>query len=100
MHLDDVILRLSAHREEFTRQGVTSLALFGSVARGETTDGSDVDLLVEFDRPVGLFELGGLSEHLKELLGVQRVDLVLRRAVFDELKEEIFSEAIDVLQTT
>ena len=99
MHRHDVIHILSSHREELERMGVKSLALFGSVARGETSDASDVDLLVEFNDPVGLFELGGLGEYLKELLGVQRVDLVLRRAVFDELKDEIFSEAIDVLKS-
>lgn len=99
MQRDEVLRRLSSNREELAQRGVKSLALFGSVARGETTEASDVDLLVEFDRPVGLFELAELNDHLQEVLGAQRVDLILRRAVLDELKDDIFAEAIDALQT-
>src|SRR5262245_52119626 len=83
-----------------TRFAVKSLVLFGSVARDEVRPDSDVDLLVEFDRPVGLFHLIGTEQYLERLLGVPRVDLVLRRAVIDELKDNILREAIDVFGTT
>ena len=72
---------------------------FGSVARDESTEASDVDLLVEFDRPIGLLHLIGTEQQLAQWLGVQKVDLVLRRAVIEELKENIFQEAIDVFDT-
>jgi predicted nucleotidyltransferase len=56
MQRDNVLKILAEHRDELhQRFDVKSLALFGSVARGEATETSDVDLLVEFERPVGLF---------------------------------------------
>ena len=97
MKRDEVIRVLKARRGELAaRFGVRSLALFGSVARDEGTERSDVDLLVEFDRPIGLLHLVGTAQYLEKLLGVVRVDLVLRRAVLPELRQEIFAEAIDV----
>ncbi len=80
-------------RAEF---GIKSLALFGSVARDQGRPDSDVDLLVEFDRPIGLLHLVGTAQHLEKLLGVAKVDLVLRRAVLPELQEPIFAEAVNV----
>ncbi len=62
MKRDEIIRILNEHRAELAKQyGVKSLALFGSVARDEATPASDVDLLVEFDRPVGLFGLFALQ---------------------------------------
>jgi len=90
---------LREHRGELRREfAVKSLALFGSVARCEATDRSDVDLLVEFERPIGLLELIGTQQHIEDLLGVAKVDLVLRHRVIEELKEDIFGEAIDVFE--
>ena len=51
------------------RFGVKSLLLFGSVVRDEATMASDVDLLVEFNRPVGYFGLFALQDYLEKLLG-------------------------------
>ena len=75
--------------------GVRSLALFGSAARGDARPGSDVDLLVEFDRPIGLLHLTRTARHLEEILGAP-VDLVLKRAVLPELREGILNDAVDV----
>ncbi len=75
--------------------GVKSLALFGSVARDQARDSSDVDLLVEFDRPIGLLHLIGTRQYIEKRLGVARVDLILRRAVLPELKENILTGAVD-----
>ena len=91
----DVRVCLAGHREMLQSMGVKSLALFGSVVRDEATEASDVDLLVEFDQPVGLFEYARLQRKLEEILGAVKVDLVMRRAVFDELKEDIYAEAVD-----
>jgi len=75
------------------RYHVESLSLVGSVARDEATAGSDVDVLVDFDRPVGLFTFVGLQMRLSELLGV-RVDLVTREAIRPEWREQILGEAV------
>jgi len=79
------------------RFGVTRLALFGSVARDESTSTSDLDLLVEFDRPITLFDLVAVQQRLEQLLGVPKVDLVLRDCIYPELKASILAEAIDVV---
>lgn len=81
---------------------IQSLALFGSLARDEARANSDVDLLVAFDRPVSLFDLVGAALYIEKLLDLPEdcVDLVLRRAVLPELRERIFSEAIDVFDTS
>ena len=55
----------------------------------------DVDLLVEFDRPVGLLHVIGTEQYLEKLLNVDKVDLVLQRAVLPEFKDGILAEAID-----
>jgi hypothetical protein len=100
MRRQEVLDILTAHRSELReRFGVKSLALFGSVVRDEASDTSDVDLLVEFERPVGLFHLIGTEQHLARWLGARKVDLVLRRSVVEELKANIFQEAMDVFGT-
>lgn len=97
MTREQAIRVLSEHMEELRAQfQVKSLALFGSVVRGEGTDTSDVDLLVEFSRPVGLFHVVRTQQRLAEVLGVKEVDLVMRRAVVPELRDRIFAEAVDV----
>jgi uncharacterized protein len=99
MRRDDVIRIIQQHREELVgKYGVRSLSLFGSVARDEAQDGSDVDLLIEFDeRPVGYFHVGRTYEYLRKLLGVRHLDLVLRRALLNEFKPSILRDAIDVV---
>ena len=97
MRLEDVQRILAGHKAELMAQGVKSLAVFGSVARGEAGPGSDLDLLVEFDRPIGLFHFIHVKDILKELLGGVEVDLVIRDAVYDELKDDIYTEAVNVV---
>jgi predicted nucleotidyltransferase len=97
---EEVLAILSRHRDELRALGVRSLALFGSTARNEARPDSDVDLLVEFDQPIGLFHFVGVQHRLSELLGGVEVDLVMRESVFEELKEDIYGEAVNVLQAT
>jgi predicted nucleotidyltransferase len=66
---DEVIKTLHQHREAICAFHVTALFLFGSVARNEAQTSSDVDLLVEFSQPVGLFTLARLQIYLEKLLG-------------------------------
>ncbi len=75
--------------------GVRSLALFGSFARQTTNRKSDVDMLVEFNRPVGLFEFARLKIYLEKKLG-REVDLVTREALRPEMRDAILREALHV----
>lgn len=68
MRRDGALRILAANREQFGRFSVKSIAIFGSVARDEALPGSDIDLLVEFSEPVGLFDFIRLKNHLEELL--------------------------------
>jgi uncharacterized protein len=74
-------------REEYA---VKEIGLFGSYARGVATKKSDVDLLVEFDRPVG-WEFLTLKIFLEDKLGVE-VDLVTRNALKETLRESILED--------
>ena len=76
--------------------GVESLAVFGSTARNEATPDSDVALLVEFNRPAGLFGLLDIQYRLEEILGV-KVDLVSRSGVHPSLRDNIFAEAVNAI---
>jgi len=67
--------------------------VFGSVARDEATEDSDVDLLIKPRRGCSLFDLGGLLEDLQELLGC-RVDLVTEDGLKPRLRERVLKEAI------
>ena len=91
-----LVEKLAAHSGELQQMGVVSLALFGSAARDEATMGSDIDLLVEFNRAVGVFHFFSVQHRLEEILGVPRVDLVERGAVHPALRERILGEAVNV----
>ena len=93
MTRNEVIQRLSQARAELASLGVRSLDLFGSVARGDATADSDVDLLVDFDKPIGLFHFFRVQRRLEQILG-RRVDLVMRGAVKRQLRDRIFAEAV------
>lgn len=87
---------LAAHREELRQQfGVRSLALFGSTARDTADATSDVDLLVEFDRPTGLFGLIGLQFYLEKLLGCS-VDVGTVAGLKPRIRERVLAESIYV----
>ena len=98
MNLEEIRTILSRHQAELRVMGVGSLAVFGSAARNEARPDSDVDLLVEFDRPIGLFHFVDVQQRLSGLLGGIEVDLVMRDSVIEELKEDIYGEAVNVLQ--
>jgi uncharacterized protein len=93
----EVILQLLKQKNaELAKQfGVKSLLLFGSVARDESTAASDVDLLVEFNRPVGYFGLFALQDYLEELLGCP-VDLGTPDSLKSYIRDRVLGEAIHV----
>ena len=87
MKRQDVIQILSVTRAELAeKHGVRSLSLFGSVSRGDASPASGVDLLVEFDRPVGDFGLFALQDHLESILGC-RVDLGTPESLKPRIRE-------------
>lgn len=88
--------KLAAHRHELRKMGIVSLAVFGSVARNESTQGSDIDLLVDLDRDVGLFHLFEIQHRLEEIIGVPKVDLLQKGAIHPALREQILAEAVNV----
>jgi predicted nucleotidyltransferase len=95
MQLESALRLLRAHQADLRQRGVKSLAVFGSVARGENTPASDLDVLVEFDHLVGLFEFIRLKYYLESLVNC-RVDLVTPDAIRPEMRENIYKEVVYV----
>ena len=95
MKRHEVLQILESKRDVLSQYSVKDLYLFGSVARNEAVDKSDVDILVEFEpnARIGLFQFLRLRRTLSELLGCE-VDLATPDALHQELKSEILSEAI------
>jgi uncharacterized protein len=96
MNREQAIHILSEHKTELAREfGVQSLALFGAVSRDEAGSGSDVDLLVEFDRPVGYFGLFALQDHLESILGC-KVDLGTPDSLKPRIRQRVLGECVRV----
>lgn len=91
--LNLLLARREAMRQRF---GVSRLSLFGSVARDEATDSSDIDVLVEFERPTTLFQLGALQLYLEDAFVGPRVDVVPRDCILPHLEAAILKDAVDV----
>lgn len=77
------------------KYGVRSIAVFGSVARDEATDASDIDILVDLDERVSLLGFVELKLFLEDKLGV-RVDIATRAALKPLIKPRIEAEAVRV----
>ena len=82
----EAILRVAAE------YGASNVRVFGSVARGEASDESDVDFLVDFEPGRSLLDLGGLRVELESLLG-RRVDVVTEAGIYWLLRRRILKEA-------
>ena len=95
MDRDEVMRVLGSHRAELRKLGVKTLRLFGSVARGEATDSSDVDLLVGFEKPPGFSSFMKLRIFLEDVLGA-KVDLVTENGLRDRVRPGVEKEAIRV----
>ncbi len=96
MKRNQALAILTEHRDELQRFGVKSLFLFGSVARDEARPDSDVDFLVEFEEPGGLFQLLRLQHYLEDIFGCS-VDLGTPEALREHLREPVFKEALRAL---
>ena len=95
INLANTIHHLQAHRTVLDRLGVKSLALFGSVARDEANDNSDLDVLVEFEGPVTFDRYMDLKFYLEDLLGVS-VDLVTQKMLRTEIRATVEQELVRV----
>jgi len=96
MRREEVITRLAGHLDELRRRyALSSLRLFGSVARNEAGEESDVDILVEFSETPSLFQFLRLRGELEDILG-QKVDLVTESGLKDRVRPSVLREAIRV----
>ena len=96
MEREAAIARLKQHEAELRRLGVEHLYLFGSTARGEAREDSDVDLF--FDHPegsLGLYELLDVKEAASRILG-RKADIMTRRGLHRVLREKIEASACQV----
>ena len=84
------------HKGEFKEKyGVKTIGIFGSYLRKEQTQTSDIDVLVEFEKPIGLLEFVGLKNRLSDLLEM-KVDLVMKKALKPGIGRRILSEVVYV----
>jgi len=94
--LSEIREKLEESKELLRRRfKVKEIGLFGSYVRNEQKEGSDVDILVEFEETPTLLEFIELENFLTELLGV-KVDLVMKRALKPSIKENVLKEVIYV----
>ena len=94
--LDEIKQILGKHRETLRDEHkIKNIAVFGSYVRGEQKKRSDLDLLAEFNGPIGLLDLIGAEQYLTKILKT-KVDLIPKNDVRPELKAKILREAVTV----
>lgn len=76
-------------------RGASRVRVFGSVARGDNTDGSDIDFLVDLDPDRNLMDLGGLLMDLRDLLG-REVDVVTEAGLRPRVAKRVLADAIEL----
>ncbi|WP_198805663.1 nucleotidyltransferase family protein [Leptolyngbya sp. BL0902] len=95
MQRETVLEFLKQHQTALKDLGVRSLALFGSVARDETTPTSDIDILVELEPPITFDRYMDIKFYLEDNLG-KKVDLVSWKSLKPQLQEIVEKEAVHV----
>jgi len=94
--IEEIRKTLKDHKESLRNEyGVTEIGLFGSYVKGIQKESSDIDILVEFHRAVGLIAFVRLKNRLTELLGIQ-VDLVMKKALKPKIGKRILDEVVYV----
>jgi predicted nucleotidyltransferase len=93
MDADNIFIKIEGNLPYLKRvYHIKKIGIFGSFIRGEQTENSDIDLLVEFEKGHSdLFNYMRLKDYLERLLG-RKVDMVLKKALRPQLRENIFSE--------
>jgi predicted nucleotidyltransferase len=82
---------LSKLRQICRENGIKMLGVFGSVARGEDTPESDVDLLIKLGKPIGIFEFIALEDKFVEVLG-RKVDLGTEDSLHPKIRRNVLRE--------
>ena len=96
MDQETAVAELRRHADLLRGEGVTALYLFGSTARGEARDGSDVDLFFDYSDPkFSLIELVRVKDRVSAILGVE-ADVMTRDSLHPMLKERIEASAVRV----
>lgn len=96
MNLNELLRLKKGEIQRIARQhGARNLRVFGSVARGEAAEGSDLDLLVEMEPGRSLLDLVAIKQDLEELLGC-KVDVVTEASVSPYLRERVLNEAVSL----
>ena len=93
-NLEKIQKILEAHKSEIEdKYKVHEIGVFGSYARGKTTKKSDLDVLVTFKAPIGMFKFLELEEYLQKLLKI-KIDLVSKKALKPRIGEHILQEVV------
>ena len=94
--LEEIKTILKKHEKELKEKYyVKEIGIFGSYARGEAREGSDIDILVDFEKPIGFFRFLELEEYLSNLLGV-KVNIVSKKALRPFIGENILREVVRI----
>ena len=94
MKRDEAISRLKQHEADLKRLGVEHLYMFGSTARGDAQEDSDVDLFFDHEKgKLGLYELMDVKEQAASILGC-KTDIMTRNSLHPRLKERIEKSAV------
>ena len=83
---------------DFSKQnGIEYMAVFGSFARGQATENSDIDILVRFEKPIGLLALIDLETKLSNLMN-RKIDLVTVNELSPYIRDKVLEEAVAVYE--
>jgi hypothetical protein len=94
--LEEIKKIITKHKDEINRKyGVKEIGIFGSYVKGEQKETSDVDILVDFEKPVSLLQIVSLENYLSDIVGI-KVDILLKKNIRAELKEFILKETVSV----
>jgi predicted nucleotidyltransferase len=92
INLTEILSKIKERKDIFQKYDILSMAVFGSVSRGDNTPESDIDILVEFKKPIGI-KFIDLAYELETILK-NKIDLVSRKAVkpkyFEQIKNELY----------
>ncbi len=93
-HIDEIRKILNDYKNSLRNEfGVTEIGLFGSYVKGMQKESSDIDILVDFRKTIGLIAFVRLKNYLTDLLGVS-VDLVMKKALKPKIGKRILDEVV------
>jgi len=93
MGKDEITAILHKHNDILNKYEIRSMFLFGSFARNEQKKGSDIDLIVDFKKPIGLIKYVKLKNELETMLH-RKVDMVTKKALKPIMRDQVLREAV------